>query len=319
MKFVKHTILLALIAPIIQIHAQRAIAVQPESKGNKQLEIGDCFGLKTYAANSSFQSIEGKSHLIKQYFWNRSDKGRHYYKVSISDPNNEVLWIHTDSLIDGWKKYIESQKKKKAFPENVESFNPSYATLHFSDENEGWLEGSGCIVNFKRKNNGRILYEFKYAYPNNNQASATQVTQNACIVPWGKTEQLVSAAVVNDNIEIFDINGNLKITDDGGNGIVYGQTVHRSEFGITKGLFWSPKGNKLAFYRKDEKRVTDYPIFSIKPRPAKADEFKYPMAGDSSHTVSIGIFDRNSDVGALYLKTEGPYDQYLTNITWSPR
>ena len=318
MKFVKHTILLALIAPIIQIHAQRAIAVQPESKGNKQLEIGDCFGLKTYAANSSFQSIEGKSHLIKQYFWNRSDKGRHYYKVSISDPNNEVLWIHTDSLNNGWKKYIESQKKKKAFPENVESFNPSYATLHFSDENEGWLEGSGCIVNFKRKNNGRILYEFKYAYPNNNQASATQVTQNACIVPWGKTEQLVSAAVVNDNIEIFDINGNLKITDDGGNGIVYGQTVHRSEFGITKGLFWSPKGNKLAFYRKDEKRVTDYPIFSIKPRPAKADEFKYPMAGDSSHTVSIGIFDRNSDVGALYLKTEGPYDQYLTNITWSP-
>ena len=31
-------------------------------------------------------------------------------------------------------------------------------------------------------------------------------------------------------------------------GIVCGQSVHRNEFGIKKGTFWSPSGNLLAFY-----------------------------------------------------------------------
>ena len=35
-------------------------------------------------------------------------------------------------------------------------------------------------------------------------------------------------------------------------GVVYGQAVHRNEFGIYKGTFWSPKGSYLAFYRMDQ-------------------------------------------------------------------
>lgn len=35
-------------------------------------------------------------------------------------------------------------------------------------------------------------------------------------------------------------------------GIVCGQSVHRNEFGISKGTFWSPTGSLLAFYRMDE-------------------------------------------------------------------
>ena len=318
MKVVKYTILLALMAPICQLNAQHAIAVLPENHGTKQLEIGDCFGLKTYAANSSFQSIDGNTHVLKQYFYNRADKGRHYYKVSIANPSEETIWIHMDSLKSGWGQLISKTFKKSPSNDEIRSFNPAFATHHFINENEGWVEGSGFVAEFKRKKNGTIEFDLKYAYPADNQASSTVETSNACIVPWGKATSKVSAAVINDNIRIYDTEGETQITNDGGNGIVYGQTVHRSEFGITKGLFWSPKGNKLAFYRKDEKRVSDYPIFSIKPRPAKANEFKYPMAGDSSHTVSIGIFDRNSNEGAIYLKIEGPYDQYLTNITWSP-
>ena len=320
MKVVKYTILFALMAPIVTVKAQRAMAIQPDNQVSKQLEIGDCFGLKTYAANSSFQSIEGNTHVLKQYFYNRPEKGRHYYKVSINDPSDEVVWVHMDSLLSGWNRYFSLRKNKSSIDIEIQNknFNPAFAKIHFNNETEGWIEGGGYLANFKRRKNGQIDFDFKYAYPDDNDASSTIKTPNACIVPWGKTNSMVTAAVVNNNIHIYDLTGEIQLTEDGGNGIVYGQTVHRSEFGINKGLFWSPNGNKLAFYRKDEARVTDYPIFSINPRPAKAKSFKYPMAGDSSHTVRVGICDRNNKSKVLYLNTEGPYDQYLTNITWSP-
>ena len=40
-----------------------------------------------------------------------------------------------------------------------------------------------------------------------------------------------------------------QLSTDGSREIVYGQSVHRNEFGINKGTFWSPDGTKLAFYR----------------------------------------------------------------------
>ena len=46
-------------------------------------------------------------------------------------------------------------------------------------------------------------------------------------------------------------------------GIVCGQSVHRNEFGIGKGTFWSPQGNLLAFYRMNESMVTPYPLVDL--------------------------------------------------------
>ncbi len=100
-------------------------------------------------------------------------------------------------------------------------------------------------------------------------------------------------------------------------GIVYGQSVHRNEFGIEKGTFWSPDGEKLAFYRMDESMVTNYPLVDIDDRIAKADPIRYPMAGMTSHEVSIGIYDGTTG-STVYLKTASPVDRYFTNITWSP-
>ncbi|MGM9736281.1 MAG: DPP IV N-terminal domain-containing protein, partial [Candidatus Cryptobacteroides sp.] len=47
---------------------------------------------------------------------------------------------------------------------------------------------------------------------------------------------------------------------------VAGQTVSRNEFGIDGGIFWSPDKNLLAYYIKDESRVTDFPLFDITTR-----------------------------------------------------
>jgi dipeptidyl-peptidase-4 len=109
-----------------------------------------------------------------------------------------------------------------------------------------------------------------------------------------------------------------QVTNDGSYEIVYtGKNVHQNEFGINGGTFWSPKGNFLAFYRMDQSPVTDYPIIDWTSRPAKNVNIKYPMAGNKSHFVTLGIYDLKTNK-TIYVKTDGDKEQYLTNIAWSP-
>ena len=109
-----------------------------------------------------------------------------------------------------------------------------------------------------------------------------------------------------------------QVTNDGSINIVYtGKNVHQNEFGITKGTFWSPKGNFLAFYRMDQTEVTEYPIVDWTTHPAKNKNIKYPMAGDKSHNVTLGIYNVKTN-STIYVNTGTPAEQYLTNISWSP-
>lgn len=100
-------------------------------------------------------------------------------------------------------------------------------------------------------------------------------------------------------------------------GIVYGKSVHRDEFGIHNGTFWSPSGRLLAFYRMDERMVTQYPIYVLDSMPAQARQVRYPFAGSKSHHVTIGVFDTQT-ARTIYLNTGEPAEQYLTNVAWSP-
>lgn len=110
------------------------------------------------------------------------------------------------------------------------------------------------------------------------------------------------------------------INDTIADGLVFGKSVHRNEFGIMDGRFWNHNGSLLAFYRMDERMVAQYPLVDIPEVNngiATAHPDRYPMAGSTSHKVKIGIFDTNTQ-NILYLDTEG-YDEnrYLTNISWS--
>lgn len=126
------------------------------------------------------------------------------------------------------------------------------------------------------------------------------------------------AYTVNNNIYIQNVAGKEKqITTDGTKNIVYGTTVHQSEFGIDHGLFWSPKGNALAFYRMDQTAVTEYPVVNWSDTPATVKMVKYPFAGNTSHQVTLGVYHINTGK-TIYLKTGEPKEQYLTNVTWSP-
>ena len=99
--------------------------------------------------------------------------------------------------------------------------------------------------------------------------------------------------------------------------LVYGQAVHRNEFGIMKGTFWSPKGNRLAYYRMNQSMVTDYPQVNIETRIATMEPDKYPMAGMTSHKVTVGVYDLATGK-SVDLEAGDPTDRYFTNVSWSP-
>jgi len=106
--------------------------------------------------------------------------------------------------------------------------------------------------------------------------------------------------------------------------------VHRDEFGIDKGIFFSPKGKYLAYYTMDQTMVQDYPIVDWSGTPAVAANIKYPMAGGTSHQVFLHVADQEHERAAAKggetrnpiistMKTDdGEKDHYLTSVSWSP-
>ncbi len=141
------------------------------------------------------------------------------------------------------------------------------------------------------------------------------------------------AYVDKDNLFITrDETAGTQLTTDGSSDIVYAASVHRDEFGINKGTFWSNGGKQLAYYRMDQSMVADYPIIDWSERPAKNTNIKYPMAGDKSHHVTVWVYNAETKTrvmlktnilgginGLGYMNNDSTLqEQYLTNICWSP-
>jgi len=136
------------------------------------------------------------------------------------------------------------------------------------------------------------------------------------------------AYTLNNNLYLAnERSSQLTIVENDDKNIVSGQAIHRFEFGISKGIFWSPKGNYIAFYQKDESDVADYPLLNINETPGELNSIKYPMAGQKSEYGKLGIYDVTKGNTAflglikrkMILETgEEKDDHYLTNVTWSP-
>ena len=182
--------------------------------------------------------------------------------------------------------------------------NQSGKLQHFHSVSFPWSDKEQMLIKLPGK---YIVYDFK----NNHIVSTTALKKEAANQDYCTTTGNVAYTVGNN----LYINENA-ITDES-EGVVCGQSVHRNEFGISKGTFWSPKGNLLAFYRMDESMVTQYPLVDITQRIAEVNNIRYPMAGMTSHLVTIGIHNP-SNGKTLYLKAGDPTDRYFTNISWAP-
>jgi len=155
---------------------------------------------------------------------------------------------------------------------------------------------------------------YKYQLSTNTIANVNSVEKDAGNIDLSSSTNKIAYTI--DNNLYISVDGESKqITFDTDKGIVNGQTVHRVEFGITTGTFWSPDGSKLAFYRKDETMVEDYPLVNIDTDIATLENIKYPMAGRASHHVTLGVYDLKTEK-TVFMQTGSPADQYLTTVTW---
>ena len=159
----------------------------------------------------------------------------------------------------------------------------------------------------------RLLYDW-----NSKEIVWKQDKRNESSADWNSSSKAVAFVDNESQLCITDAsNITTRLTTDGSREIVYGQSVHRDEFGIYKGTFWSPDGMRLAFYRMDQSMVADYPQVNTFEREATHEPDKYPMAGMTSHKVTVGVYDLNTKK-TIYLQAGDPTDRYFTNIQWSP-
>lgn len=171
---------------------------------------------------------------------------------------------------------------------------------------------SNQTVALIKNSNVRFLYDWR-----KDEITWSQSCKGETASHWDKTSAY-SAYVKDNQLWMTDADNNaIQITKDGSREIVYGQSVHRDEFGISEGIFWAPDGRRFAFYRMDQSMVTDYPQVNTFERVAAYEPDKYPMLGMTSHKVTVGIFDCHSG-NVTYLKAGDPTDRYFTNIAWSP-
>lgn len=156
-----------------------------------------------------------------------------------------------------------------------------------------------------------------YDYLNNKHLSSTPIASGAENKDFNKHQKAIAYTIENNLFVAISGNEKIAVTNNSDKNIVSGQAIHRSEFGIKKGTFWSPMGNFLAFYQKNESNVTDYPLADVNTTPASSKLIKYPMAGQKSEQAAIGVFDLKTQK-TTYLDIDTTDEHYLTNLSWSP-
>ncbi len=215
---------------------------------------------------------------------------------------NDILW--GEKAGNGEKKQVLTLSELNSMIKTIDHREfrqfPSYRWI---EENLLFIHsyGSYYVLNIDDKKT-----EYSIKLPENGE--------NADFSHQGK---FVAYTVDNDLFAVFHDGKKVQITSDGGNGIVNGKTVHRNEFGVENGIFNSPKGNFIAFYRKDESMVSDYPLTDFMPRVAEHKSFKYPMSGMDSEHITVGIYNISTGK-TIFLKTGGDPEHFLTNLAWSP-
>jgi len=240
----------------------------------------------------------------------------YYNRAILPKRINNLQWIEKSSNYS----FIENNALMKA---SADDETPPKSILSLNNLNNALKPLQETLTNFPS-----IQWESETAFTFQNKNKLYQVDYSSktasLLNVWPDTAQISEvepltkrvAYTIDNNLFIADNRNQIQLTDDPKD-VVNGQTVHRSEFGITGGIFWSPKGNYLAYYHKDERMVGDYPLVDITTPEATLKNIKYPMAGSTNEVVKVAVYDIKNKT-TLYLETGEGIDQYLTNISWSP-
>lgn len=136
------------------------------------------------------------------------------------------------------------------------------------------------------------------------------------------------AFVRDNNLFVFDFSSTPReyaVTTDGKfNSIINGAVdwVYEEEFSMSQGFYWSPTGNKLAYYRFDESQVKEFSmdIFGNKESYPSQEKWKYPKAGEDNSKVDVYVYDlasKNSEKLPLEPKNPEPGGYYIPRFQWA--
>jgi len=264
------------------------LPLAPAAAQTKQLSVEDAF------LNRDLQPQN-----LKQLSWIPGSKDEFSYVRTTDGKDELVRGSATGKDLNSVVSQLALSEVLKKAGADVKSFSMVQ-----------WRDGSTLLVTSKNQVYAYDVKTGKYGRFFNYDAEADNVEMDPTKtrVAYTKDQNLFISAAGHENEAV---------TTEANPAIVNGQAAHRSEFGITKGTFWSPSGSKLAYYRMDQTMVTDYPLVDVSTTPASLKNIKYPMAGDKSHQVTVGVYDLNTRK-TVFLQTGEPKEQYLTNLAWSP-
>jgi dipeptidyl-peptidase-4 len=224
---------------------------------------------------------------------------------------NNFQWIPgTDSysyLSKNWQTLylssVDSEKEMEAL--TIQQFNESMKTQFYGFMDLKWLNKDQFILT-----DGKVYV--KYA-PITKTGEILQKLPDAA---ENATPHYASNSIAYTIENDLYLNGKA-ITKNKNKNIVSGQSIARNEFGISNGIFWSEKGNVLAFYQKNEANVHDYPLLNIDETPGQLVSIKYPMAGQASEQPKIGIYNVKKNK-TIFISPKGATDDYFTNLSITP-
>ncbi len=130
------------------------------------------------------------------------------------------------------------------------------------------------------------------------------------------------AFVYENNLYYKDLNSGevVQVTRDGKrNEIINGATdwVYEEEFGFARAFQWSPDGQRIAFYRFDERQVPEFTMTNYKgglyPEYVT---FKYPKVGQPNSIVTIHVYHLDRKM-TRQIATGDETDIYIPRIKWT--
>ena len=172
-----------------------------------------------------------------------------------------------------------------------------------------WIDASNFIMT-----DGRNYYS--YNTQSKSGKKLAELPENADNAEFDDNFKNV-AFTQDNNLYVIAGGKTVAVTNESDPNIVSGQSIARNEFGIHDGIFFSPKGNRLAFYQKDQRAVADYPLLDMTQTPGKLNNIKYPMIGQTSEKPRVGIYDIASGK-TVFISPRKNADDYLTNLSWTP-
>ena len=236
------------------------------------------------------------------------------YRTFYPQSNFNVQWIPNTEKYSYFENYVQLVSydvNKKATEKllSIQELNQVLGTQLYYFQGFKWKNEHSFYVNDEKN---YYLYNLK------DKASQLLKLDKATKNDDLHIETGSLAYTIANNLYIHKFDGEeIAITTNDDSNIVSGQTIARSEMGISKGTFWSPNANFLAFYQKDETNVHDYPLLNINEYPGQLKSIKYPMAGQPSEQAKVGVYNV-AEATTVYISPRTDKESYLTNLSWTP-